>query len=81
MKQENASKSYIVVIATCLVLIGLISAYFMPMYENSMQGTSEKGIYNVLKYISNGFLINVLIFFTIFVINKTILKNKKNEWK
>ena len=81
MKQEKASKSYIVVIATCLALLGLISAYFMPMYENSVHGTIEKGIYNVLKYISNGFLINASIFFTIFVINKTISKNKKNEGK
>jgi len=81
MKQEKASKSYIVVIAICLALIGIISAYFMTMYENFAQGTSEKGIYNVLKYISNGFLINASIFFTIFVINKTISKNKKNEGK
>jgi len=56
MGQKNKIKTY-VVLAIGLALIGAVVAYFIPLYEDAIQGSREKGIYNVLIYISISFLI------------------------
>lgn len=81
MKLKKTSKLYLIVIAICMALIGLIAAYFEPLYENSLQGTSERGIYNVLKYTSILFLANSTIFFLVFVIVKLTSTHKQNKRK
>jgi len=44
MKQKNRIKLYVVVIVICMVLIGAVAAYFTPLYEDAIQGASEKGM-------------------------------------
>jgi len=79
MKQEKRPTAYLVVIAICLALIGLIAAYYMPMYENAVQGTSEKGIYNVLKQISTMFSKVAAVLFIIFIALTLIKKMRRNK--
>ena len=51
MKLKNKKKLYILLAAICFTLIGLIVAYFSSDYENSIQGTHNKGMYNMLEQI------------------------------
>ena len=45
---KNKKKLYILLAAICFTFIGLIAAYYSSNYENSIQGTHNKGMYNML---------------------------------
>jgi DNA-binding transcriptional regulator of glucitol operon len=51
MKLRNKKKSYILLAAICFALISIIALYFSLNYENSIQGTHNKGMYNMFKQI------------------------------
>lgn len=46
-------KYYILLVAICLTLIGLVAAYYSSNYEDSIQGTHNKGMYNMLRQIQS----------------------------
>lgn len=68
MKLKTEKKHYILLVAICFTLIGLIAAFWSPYYENSAQGTHEKGVYNLLQYVSNLCLIIASFSFMGFIV-------------
>ena len=77
MGQKNKIKSH-VVLAICMVLIGAVAAYFAPLYEDAVHGSTEKGIYGVLNYISNFFMFTSFLIVLILIF-KTFSKNEKHK--
>ncbi|MCL3779931.1 hypothetical protein EMN47_05950 [Prolixibacteraceae bacterium JC049] len=42
---------YFLLAAICVTLIGFIAAYYSSYYENSIQGTHDRGMYGMLEEI------------------------------
>ncbi len=51
MKFKNKNKIYIVLLAICFLLISIVATHYSADYENSVQGTHNKGMYNMLAQI------------------------------
>jgi hypothetical protein len=78
MKLIKNRQHYILLIAICLTLIGLIALFLGKQYENSVQGTHEKGMFNLFEYISKFCLIIGSFSFMGFVVARYFFKNQGN---
>jgi hypothetical protein len=76
---KNKKKLYILLAAICFTLIGLIAAYFSSDYENSIQGTHNKGMYNMLEQIKRMCSYMGSILFVGFVASIVFSKHKEVE--
>ena len=79
MKLKNKKKLYILLAAICFTLIGLIVAYFSSDYENSIQGTHNKGMYNMLEQIKRMCSYMGSILFVCFAASIVFSKHKEVE--
>ncbi len=73
MKFNNKKKLYILLAAIGFGLIGLVAAYYGPVFD-SEQGTHQRGIFNMLIYIKLVcFMCSILLtgFWALVVISKS----------
>ncbi len=80
MKLKTKAKLPLLIIAICSFLIGLTAAYFAPRYEHSLQGTSDRGTYNVLNQTSDIFgTISVVLFLASLILYTISKQNEKDK--